>query len=308
MIDLPVKHPLCEQKITVKDESGYQMAMDKISFNQIDLKWASYINPTEGVLTFKPEKTTIVSHFRLQDADGTITESGQRINEKQFVVYREPAGAYDFQVSPTFNKERSFFELNMSEDFFDQLFTDESRFLTSFQNCDSPNIPSFDFTASMSPAMYGIIGEMKNSPYSGYLKGVYLEAKAIELFLLQVKQLDQEANYKPTKLKPADIDCLYAVKDYIDLYYHSPCTITGLARMAGINQMKLKSGFKELFNTTVFGYLSDARMQEAKRLLLDEKLYVNEVSDRIGYKHPHHFAAAFRKKFGIPPGSLKAVV
>lgn len=298
-------YPLCEQRHAVQDDSGYQMEMDKITFNQIDLKWASYINPQEKVLTFRPDKPTIVSHFRIQDSAGIITESGQQMTEKQFVVYRESAKAYDLYISPTHNKARSFFELNMSDDFFDQLFTEESDFLTRFHNNSFASTPSFDFLASMVPAMYGIINDMRNSPYSGYLKGIYLEAKSIELFLLQVNQLDQQATARQSKLKPADIERLQAVRDHITLNYNQPCSITGLARMAGINQMKLKSGFKELFNTTVFGYLSDVRMQEAKRLLLDEKLYVSEVADKIGYKHPQHFTAAFRKKFGTLPRDLK---
>jgi AraC-like DNA-binding protein len=134
---------------------------------------------------------------------------------------------------------------------------------------------------------------------------VYLEAKAIELFLLQVKQLDQRDQAALSKLKPADIESLHAIREYITLHCDHPFSIIELARKAGINQTKLKSGFKELFNTTVFGYLGDIRMQEAKRLLLEEKLYVSEVAERIGYKHPHHFTAAFRKKFGMAPGSFR---
>lgn len=119
-----------------------------------------------------------------------------------------------------------------------------------------------------------------------------------------MQQLDQQA-VRHAKLKAADIERLWAVRDFIDQNYRQPLSITGLARLAGINQMKLKNGFKELFVTTVVGYLSDVRMQEAKRLLLDEKLYVHEVADRIGYQHAHHFTAAFRKKFGILPGALR---
>lgn len=298
-------YPLCEQKIAVKDPSGYQMDMDKISFNEIDLKWASYVNPLEKVLTFTPDKTTVVSHFRLQDASAEMKGKGRQFSEKQFVVYREAAGAYDLQVSATQKHTRSFFELIMSAEFFDQLFTEESRFFRSFQDSINIQTPSFDFIAGIVPSMYAIINDMKNSPYSGYLKGIYLEAKSVELFLMQVQQLDQHTSARQTRLKPTDIERLHAVKEYIHACFDQPCSITGLARMAGINQMKLKDGFKELFGTTVFGYINDIRMQEARRLLLDEKLFVSEVADRIGYKHPQHFTAAFRRKYGIAPKELK---
>jgi AraC-like DNA-binding protein len=229
---------------------------------------------------------------------------GQSIPEKQFVVYRETTSPYDLAIARTGDKTCSFFELCMSGHFFSNLFTEDSAFLVRFHDYTSDRIPSFDFTARMTPAMYGIINEMQNTPYSGHLKGVYLEAKAIELFLLQIGQLDQGNPGRPSKLSPRDLECLHWVRDYIDLHYDEPCPIIDLARKAGINQMKLKNGFKELFDTTVFGYLSDVRMQEAKRLLLDEKMYVGEVADRVGYKYPHHFTAAFRKRFGVLPREL----
>jgi AraC-like DNA-binding protein len=60
-----------------------------------------------------------------------------------------------------------------------------------------------------------------------------------------------------------------------------------------------------LFGTTVFGYLTDIRMQEARRLLVDEKLYVGEVAERMGYQQPHHFTAAFKRKFGVLPKKIR---
>jgi AraC-like DNA-binding protein len=296
---------LSEKRHAINEDSGYQMQMEEVSFNQIDLKWASYITPHEKVLTFNPGKSAIVSHFVLIDTSGKVDKGRDDIAEKQFVVYREPAELYELCVTPTRDKGRSFFELVMSDQFFHNLVTEESPFLSRFLQDCSNHTPSYDFTAHMTPAMFGIIREMQYSPYSGHLKGVFLESKAIELFLMQVSQLDQQYPARRSVLRPADIESLHAVRDYMMTHYDQPCTIIELARKAGINQMKLKNGFKELFNNTVFGYLSEVRMQEAKKLLLDEKLPVHEVADRIGYKHPQHFTVAFKKKFGILPGNLK---
>ena len=278
--------------------------MEEIGFNQIDLKWGSYNTPQEKRLTFQPDKPAIVSHFRLSDPSRTAEGKERHISEKQFVVYRAPAVSYDLYVPPTTEKDCSFFELMLSDPFFDHLYTEESEFLLRFRHVASGNTPSLEFTAPMTPAMYGLIHDMHHSPYSGYFKGIYLEAKAIELFLLQVKQLEREDRTAGSKLKPGDIERLYAIRDFITEHFDQHVTITDLARKAGINQMKLKNGFKELFGMTVFGFLSDIRMGKAKQLLVEEKLLVGEVSDRIGYKHAHHFTAAFKKKFGVLPRHL----
>ncbi|MHA4807469.1 helix-turn-helix transcriptional regulator [Flavitalea flava] len=309
---------LQEQTRTLRDDSGYRMQIDEISFDQIDLKWGSYINPREKLIALHPGKETIVSHFRMVDSPaayptgyraGSLSANQKKwltIAEKQFVVYRESSGPYDFSVAPTGEKPRSFFELALTDSFFTQLFTEESEFLVRFRDQSVCRSPSPDFTGQMVPAMNGIIREMRNNPYDGHLKGVYLEAKAIELFLLQVRQLDQDKKTKRSTLKQGDIDRLQAVREYMDLHYDESFSITGLARMAGINQLKLKNGFKDLFHHTVFGYLGEVRMQEAKRLLLDEKMDIHEVAERMGYKYPHHFTAAFKKKFGVVPRDLKS--
>ena len=294
---------LCEKKNSIEDQSGYRLQLEEISFNQVGLKWGSYVSPNYKILSFHPGRTAIVSHFLMTDPTATCDEKGIRLKEKQFVVYRESAGSYDLPVTPTKDKPRIFFELIISEDFFNNIFTEDSRFLTRFHQHSSVMTPSYDFTAQMTPAMQGLIAEMHNSPYSGHLKGVHLEAKAIELFLTQVRQLDQQT--RPSRLNPRDIEALHTVREYMETHYDQPCSIIQLAAKVGINQMKLKTGFKELFNTTIFSYLTTIRMEEAKRLLLEEKMYVNEVADKIGYQHPHHFTAAFKRKFGMLPRDLK---
>jgi AraC-like DNA-binding protein len=293
--------PVQEKTVRINDASGFQIELEELSFKEVDLRWGHYSNPAEKVMSFLPAKKMIVSHFRIQD--DTITTPV--MPEKRFVVYRESPEPYEMIVAPTRVKDRSFFELMMSEHFYQHFFTEESPFMRSFQRDDTINSPSPAFTAQMMPAMQAIINDMRQSPYNGHLKAVYLEAKAIELFLLQVKQLDDQHLPKKTTLPARDVGSLHAIRQYMEQHYEQPLSITALARHAGINQMKLKNGFKELFNTTVFGYLSDLRMQEAKRLLQDEKMYVGEVADRIGYKHPHHFTAAFRKKFGVMPRDLR---
>ncbi|ULT23854.1 helix-turn-helix transcriptional regulator [Sphingobacterium sp. E70] len=82
-------------------------------------------------------------------------------------------------------------------------------------------------------------------------------------------------------------------------------TLVNLAHLVGTNEFTLKKGFKELFGTTVFGFWNDAKMEHAKKLILDKNMTIGEVSDAIGYKNQRHFSDAFRRKFGFPPSKLK---
>lgn len=76
-----------------------------------------------------------------------------------------------------------------------------------------------------------------------------------------------------------------------------------LAHKCGLNDFKLKSGFKQLYGNTVFGYLGNLRMEVALRLLKEQKS-VRLVAEEIGYKNPQHFTAAFKKKYGVLPSQV----
>ncbi|ETT74504.1 AraC family transcriptional regulator [Paenibacillus sp. FSL R7-277] len=84
----------------------------------------------------------------------------------------------------------------------------------------------------------------------------------------------------------------------------NPPSLLQLSRMVGLNDYKLKVGFKEMYGNTIFGYLREKRMEQALKLLQAGKSNVIEVSCAVGYSNPSHFAEAFRKKFGVNPSAL----
>jgi AraC-like DNA-binding protein len=75
--------------------------------------------------------------------------------------------------------------------------------------------------------------------------------------------------------------------------------------MVGLNEYKLKRGFKETFNTTVFGYLADQRLNLAQQYLRDTDKTAAEISAELGYCTPQHFNNAFKRKFGFTPYSVR---
>ena len=97
---------------------------------------------------------------------------------------------------------------------------------------------------------------------------------------------------------------MYA-REYIMNNLETPPGLSELAKIVGINEYKLKRGFKEIFGNTVFGYLSDARLEIAKNDLLESKKTVSGISSELGYSSVQHFSSAFKKKFGLSPNKLK---
>lgn len=156
----------------------------------------------------------------------------------------------------------------------------------------------------ITPAMMHLIKGILDCPKKGLFKRMYLEAKVIELLLLQLEQFSTHDCKDFCSLKKVDIDRMHHAKEIILKQLYNPCSLIDLARQIGTNEFTLKKGFKEVFGTTVFGMVSDIRMEEAKALLISGEKNVTEISELIGYKHPAHFNTAFKKKFGITPGKF----
>lgn len=83
----------------------------------------------------------------------------------------------------------------------------------------------------------------------------------------------------------------------------SPPTISELARQVGLNQLKLKRGFKLLFGDSIYALFLKKRMQRARELLQEQS--VTETAVQLGYSNVSHFSACFRKHYGVLPREVR---
>jgi AraC family transcriptional activator of pyochelin receptor len=152
------------------------------------------------------------------------------------------------------------------------------------------------------PQMQTILQQILNCPYQNLTKQLYLEAKVLELMALRFEDLHDSLPLNPNiNLKPIQIDSIYQARDILIKNFTNPPTLIALARQVNLNDCTLKKGFQQIFGTTVFGYLHNYRMEQAKKLLLDAKLTVNQVAQYVGYASRSAFMTAFCKKFGVSP-------
>jgi AraC-like DNA-binding protein len=135
---------------------------------------------------------------------------------------------------------------------------------------------------------------------------MYLLSKSIEFLVLQAEACNTALipTYKYIKTK-YDEECIVYAREYIMNHLDLPPSLPELAKIIGVNEYKLKRGFKEMFGNTVFGFLADARLEIAKNDLLETRKSSTEIASTLGYSSPQHFSHAFKKKFGISPNKLK---
>ncbi|WP_025141602.1 helix-turn-helix domain-containing protein [Pedobacter jeongneungensis] len=202
-----------------------------------------------------------------------------------------------------------FFEVNFERARFIDLTSESSMLLKNFaekiMNNRSVEISSENLPISL--AMHSCINDIMNSHFTGGLKLLFLQSKCLELLALQAQAFEEAAKKteNPAIKSAYDKDRIYYAREYLLANANHPPCLTELAKIAGINEFKLKHGFKEVFKNTVFGYLSDYKLMRAKELLLDNTKDIKNISDELGYSSVQHFSNAFSKKFGISPGKAR---
>lgn len=106
-----------------------------------------------------------------------------------------------------------------------------------------------------------------------------------------------------TAISERDRRRLYQARDRLLNDLSQPPTLAELARETGLNQYKLKNGFRALFGTSVYALFQQQRMQAARALLQCHN--VTETAILMGYSNISHFSTAFRKQFGVLPRDLR---
>ncbi|WP_314590516.1 AraC family transcriptional regulator [Paenibacillus terrigena] len=154
-----------------------------------------------------------------------------------------------------------------------------------------------------------LLHEIRHCNYPQPLRKMVLESKLLELFAYYLQRYVLESSVKESAvsvLRRDDRDRILHARDVLLAHMDHPPSTIEMARIVGLNDYKLKAGFKEVFGTTLFGYLRNQRLEHAMQLLQQGGMNVGEAACAVGYSNPSHFTVAFRKRYGVNPGEMIA--
>jgi len=309
--NFPLQYDVKEQKVldqTFNAELvGTKGSYRSIILENISIGYSNFYASYPIDFKFESDFETVEMHFALQ---GT-TKASDAENKRRFdfqqgfhnIIY-----ANGFKGSSEMHHPKSVqnFEVNLMPQFFKQYLTDDCQYFYQFlkniqaQKTSMIYQKNFPITAKMRFVIQEILADKR----VGMMRKMFLEAKVIELLMLQLEQIMATfATY--SSLKPADKEKIFAVKDILDKKINGKTSLIDLAQEVGTNEFTLKKGFKELFGTTVFGYWNELKMNYAQKMLLEQDIPIYQVAEAIGYKNPQHFTTAFKKRYGIAPSTLK---
>ena len=136
--------------------------------------------------------------------------------------------------------------------------------------------------------------------YHAYHEAEYLSLKCLgilyELFYELTKK--NQINTGGISLQRRHVDL---AQDYINQNYQMEITIADVAKKVGVTSNYLANIFATYLQKTPKAYLTEIRMEQAKKLLATHKYKIKEVGKLVGYKNQLHFSSEFKKYTGESP-------
>jgi AraC-like DNA-binding protein len=81
----------------------------------------------------------------------------------------------------------------------------------------------------------------------------------------------------------------------------SEYSIEQLCSEAGISRAQLHRKMKELTGVSTSEFIRGIRLEQAARLLHEQKLNITQVAYTVGFSTAAHFSTVFKKHFGVSP-------
>lgn len=240
-------------------------------------------------------------HFCLKgEADFIFNNSSYRfsVNEENAILLYNPQKP--LPIALHLGAESWMISVLISIKKFHSLFSDDADHI-SFLSVEN-SMKKFYDQVTFTPSMAVVLSQILQAKVHDSMKSLYFKGKVYELLSLYFnKNDDASLEQCPFLADEENVNRIRRAKDILIERMTEPPSLEALASEIGLSLKKLKDGFKQLYGDTVYAYLLDHKMEEARRMLDSKQHNVNEVGLKLGYSTSSHFIAAFKKKFGTTP-------
>ena len=263
----------------------------------------------EAKFSFEIGKAPVQFGFIVSGANRCTYHDGH-LKNKTHLLHQGSNGIYYFpQTSGLIESDNDFGAFVVSilttACFLDEYFQNDMKTLPhAFKNVLCEKGEQFFWRGKGSTAKTALLSQIIQNKYSGAVQKLFLESRVLELMAWQLDEClnaGSACGQDQHRLKKYDIERITAAREMLLKDFENPPTVAMLAKLVGINEKKLKSGFKQVFGQPVFEYFRDYRLERAREMLVSGGVTVSEIAYQIGYQSLSHFSRAFRERYGLNP-------
>ena len=118
--------------------------------------------------------------------------------------------------------------------------------------------------------------------------------------------LDFALEYRNSKMTGKYGDVILKAKRYIEENYADQnTTLTSVAEAVALSPNHFSTIFSQECKTTFIEYLTNVRLENAKRLMRETDMKGYDIAYECGFSDPHYFSYIFKKNTGLSPREYK---
>ena len=153
----------------------------------------------------------------------------------------------------------------------------------------------------LSPDMLVVLSQLDELSSDSLLSQANYRIKALELIYLLFLNLLRRECKEHKELSRDEINAVYLARNYIATTLDKAPSKMELIRLSGMNELKFRRVFRQVFGRGVYEYYNYLRMQEAGKILKQNNFSVSEVGYKLGFSNLSYFGRMFEKHFGLKP-------
>lgn len=146
--------------------------------------------------------------------------------------------------------------------------------------------------------VYNLIYKI-HAEYETSVVSTKLRLLLAELFLILNEPTDDIIPHQMNDLKIAP------VIDYMKTYYNTPLDLDFLATKFFISKFTICREIKAVTGLTFSEYLTQLRINSAKKMLENSKFSVSEIARKVGFTTPEYFSKTFKKEVNLSPSEYR---
>lgn len=123
----------------------------------------------------------------------------------------------------------------------------------------------------------------------------YWTKNVVDIYSEEMKKSRNKDNYQAAR----------AAAEYIKGHFKEKISVADIGKSVHLSGSYLSHIFSETFDRTLTEYLTDVRVEYAKRLLAKPELSISEVAYESGFEDVSYFSRVFKKAEGITPRDYK---
>lgn len=117
----------------------------------------------------------------------------------------------------------------------------------------------------------------------------------------------KKENYNPFTTPENKKHSLVTLKviAYLNEHYKEKITLDEIANKFFVSKSTLNYNFKNTIGGTPMDYLLNLRITSAKKMLLETKKSIHQISDECGFSSPNYFCLIFKKRESVSPATYR---